>query len=117
MGIRVIDRESGDTLSGAAVAEYRSEYAYIPGDGSGRTIDGTRDLETTTDANGVAWLGAAPFVIGDQPYRNLLTGTVLVRVEYDGRVGYAFLDAMYYNMACWRGETESAVVDLEVTLH
>jgi hypothetical protein len=117
MGIRVVDQESGEVLPAADVREYRSEVEFAQGFGSGRVIDDTVDFQTTTDADGVAWLGAAPFAIDAVAYHNLLTGTVIIRVEHDGRVGFAFLDAMYYNLAYWRGETESAVLDLEVTLH
>ncbi len=117
MGIRVLDAGSGAALDGADVTEYQSDGGYVEDVGFGRIIDDIPDLHVTANADGVAWLGAAPFKFADLVVENLFAGTVLIRVEHQGRVGYAFLDAMYYNMAYWRGETESAVLDLEVTLH
>ncbi len=116
MGIRVLDAESGAVLDGADVVEYQSELAQEEGQ-YGRVIDDTPDIQTTADPDGIAWLGSAPFDQDRLDVFAMYTGTVLIRVEHQGRVGYAFLDAMYYNMAYWRGETESAVLDLEVTLH
>lgn len=117
MGVRVLDAESGAVLDGADVVEYQSEVGYAEGFGYGRVIDDTADIQTAADADGIAWLGSAPFDTDRLDILGMYTGTVLIRVEHDGRVGYAFLDALYYNMAYWRGETESAVVDLEVPLH
>ena len=40
----------------------------------------------------------------------------LVRVEHDGKVGYAFLEAGWFNLAYWQGHTEQGEYEIEFNL-
>lgn len=116
-----VEATDGTPLAGAHVSVYRSE----PGpalDGLGgvyrKHFDDIPDMERTADGQGRVLLGRDPFsggdgVVIDIPFTN---GTVIVRVEHEGRVGYGFLDVTTFNQAYWRGETELADHVLRVTL-
>lgn len=112
--LRLVDVGGSAPLAGAEVRLYR---ASAPQNGSpippGRVIDGTADLIASADGSGEVALGPRPFADGPL---DLATTVALLRVEHEGRVGYAFVDAMAYNLAFWRGQTETAVLDLPVAL-
>jgi hypothetical protein len=115
MRLRVRDADSDAALAGASVSVYRGEYPPpdVPRPVTyPRFIDDVVDLEASANNAGVVSLGSNPFADGDM---NMAAAVALVRVEHHGLVGYAFLDAMLFNLAYWRGET--AVAELDFPVH
>lgn len=115
MGVRLVDAAGGDPLAGAAIRVYRGTRP----DGDSpivypRVFDDTADMALEADGAGVARFPSNPFVDG---VMDMAPSVALVRVEHQGRIGYVFLDALLYNLAGWRGETDYAELELEVTLH
>jgi hypothetical protein len=109
---------AGRALAGAQLRVFRA----APGDASAapysKVFDATPDLELRADGQGNVLLGRNPFsatgriVLGD-PFAN---GTVIVRVEHEGRVGYGFLESSDFNLEYWRGRRELGehALDLEL---
>lgn len=106
-------------LPGASVDVYRSEHAEVVDSLDGyykKYYDNTPDMVLTADSTGHVLLGRDPFggIHQDMDFTN---GTLIIRVEHEGAVGYGFLDVTGFNEAYWRGETELADDTLRVTLH
>ncbi|MEJ2186059.1 MAG: hypothetical protein P8Z36_08995, partial [Gemmatimonadota bacterium] len=109
----------GRPLPGASVDVYRSERGAVVDSLEGyykKYYDNTPDMVLTADSTGHVLLGRDPFggIHQDMDFTN---GTLIIRVEHEGAVGYGFLDVTGFNEAYWRGETELADDTLRVTLH
>jgi hypothetical protein len=109
---------SGRPLSNARVQVFQS----TPGDSRGqyytKLFDATPDLERQADAQGQVRLGQNPFS-NDGPVRFVdasANGTIILRVEQGGQVGYAFLESSDFNMEYWRGHLDLGQYSLILTL-
>lgn len=119
---RLTVTSGGAPLAGASVRIYRSERSPVIDTLSGyykKYYADTPDMELTADDQGRVLLGRDPFsggkgIVSVDDFAN---GTLIVRVEHDGKVGYRFLDVTQFNEAYWRGETDLADYMLNVTLH
>lgn len=116
-----VEDATGTPLPGAHVWLYRSERGSVTDNLAGhyrKYFDDAPDLELVADGQGRVLLGRDPFssgagVVLDEDFTN---GTVIVRVEHEGKVGYGFLDVTGFNQAYWRGETDLADHVLKVRL-
>lgn len=119
--VTILDGD-GNPLVGAQVSVYRSERDPLLGnlDSSYRKyFDDTPDMQRVADAEGRVLLGRDPFSDGTGVVLLLdfTNGTIILRVEHEGRVGYGFLDVTAFNQAYWRGETDLADHVLQIELH
>ena len=116
--LRLVDEDTGAPLPGASLAFYASTSVGDANPVYGRLIDAIPELEVTADDDGIASLGRVPFdTNGGFGRVNINTSVGIVRVEHEGRVGYAFLDSTLLNLAYWRGEAGVYVRDFPVSLH
>jgi hypothetical protein len=108
----------GAALGGASVRVYRAEPGE-PGAPYAKRFDDAPDLELRADGEGRVRLGRNPFsgsgplVHTDQGYSN---GVVILRVEHEGRVGYAFLEVSELNFEFWRGHVDLGEYELRLNL-
>ncbi|MFC2139197.1 hypothetical protein ACFLR4_00925 [Bacteroidota bacterium] len=106
----------GSILAGAEVEIYQAEG--VPGSGTfySRRIDNIADLHFTADGNGQILIGRNPFSsdVIEQDWEVSNT-TAVIRVEFNGSVGYNILDVSDFNLAYWEGSTGQA--DYEVTFN
>ncbi|MCX7846647.1 MAG: hypothetical protein N2595_01235 [bacterium] len=105
----------GRPLSNATVKIYqaRSMPAWY-----GKTYLSTPDLVLTTDSDGRVNLGRCPFSSDGfitHTY-GLSEGVAVVQVELGDHVGFDFLCAMEFNLAFWRGQTQTALYQVCVGL-
>ena len=108
--IRDVD---GALISGASVSIYQSE-----GDGStwySKTYDNTPEMTFTTNASGEAYVGMNPFSVdADIVHEYGKSNTVaIMRVGFDGRVDYHFLDSKDFNYEYWAGNTALGEYDVQ----
>jgi hypothetical protein len=107
---------NGNILPFANVKLYQAEGQ--PGVWYGKHYDNIPDLELTADANGQVGLGRCPFDNDgtiDHTF-GISNGVIILRVEHNGWVGYAFLEATFFNMQYWAGNTALGGYEVEVTL-
>ncbi len=109
--------QSSQLLVGANVLIYQAQPN--PGGLYGKSYDDVPDLTFTTDDNGQVLLGRNPFnsngsIVHDP--REGSTMVALVRVEHGGKVGYAFLEAAWFNLAYWQGHAELGEYEIEFNL-
>jgi hypothetical protein len=129
--ITLVDRASEERLPGARVQVFRSEVPGHPLDPPvvyATYFDAVPDMEVTANHLGEAVLGPNPFVeedgeIGyqrldpdDHVSKVLTNGVVILRVEHERGVGYAFLESIPLNLAYWRGDIEIADYPVYVDL-
>jgi hypothetical protein len=109
---------SGRALAGARVQVFQAE----PGDASAavysKVFDDTPDVEARADGQGQVLLSQNPFsrrgrVVLRDEYAN---GTVILRVEHEGRVGYTFLESSEFNLEYWRGHRDVGQYELVLAL-
>jgi hypothetical protein len=109
---------------GAALANAQVQvFQAAPGDQSGQSVytklyDATPDLDLRADGDGVVQLGENPFS-SDGPvelHDLFANGTIVLRVEHEGRVGYGFLESSDFNLEYWRGHRDLGQHTLTVTL-
>lgn len=81
-------------------------------------FDNVPDLALLADDKGRVQLGRDPFSDGSGVVleADFTNGTVIIRVEHEGLVGYGFLDVTTMNQAYWRGETDQADYVLKIRL-
>ncbi|MBD3410557.1 MAG: DUF1565 domain-containing protein, partial [Ignavibacteriales bacterium] len=108
--IRDVD---GALISGASVSIYQSE-----GDGStwySKTYDNTPEMTFTTNASGEVYVGMNPFSVdADIVHEYGKSNTVaIMRVAFDGRVDYQFLDSKDFNYEYWAGNTALGEYDVQ----
>jgi hypothetical protein len=119
---------NGGPLRGATVTVYQQ----VERSGIGKGITDQVKAEGTADANGVFTLPnvhidptlVPPAGTGDTLHDNPFgyvdvvgnNGTLLFRVEYNGRVDYAWLDVAETNVAYWGGRRTVAVFDRHLAL-
>lgn len=104
---------AGDALAGASVRVYRSDQQpfdpFDPTPPVGNYFDDTPDLVGTADAAGGFDVGRNPF--GEEypgaPFP-LVRRHIIVRVAYQGKVGYAIVESRIFNLAYWHGDTQVA---------
>ena len=105
----------GNLLTNATVKIYQS------GSGSGwyaKKYDNIPDMSLLTDANGQVFLGRCPFDTDgtiEHTYGKA-NGCPIMRVEQNGKTGFAFFNAMLFNMNYWRGITNMADYEIFVTM-
>lgn len=107
---------NGAILPFAGVKVYQAEGQ--PGVWYGKHYDNVPDLELTADADGVVALGRCPFDNDgtiEHTY-GLSNAVIILRVESNGWVGYAFMEATSFNMEYWAGNTFIADYEVEVNL-
>lgn len=113
------DRD-GHPLSGARVQVFQA----TPGDPTqpyAKLYDATPDLDLRADDQGEVRLGRNPFS-SDSPIvlhdfdPSVANGTIILRIEQGGRVGYAFLESTDFNLEYWRGHQDLGRYSLTVTL-
>jgi len=107
---------TGNVLANANVKVYQAT-----GKGGvwyGKFFDDIPDLELQSDANGKALLGRCPFsktgVIEHTYGRS--NGVLILRVEHDGKVGYAFLELTFFNLQYWSGNTALGNYEIRVNM-
>lgn len=113
---RLTVRDSlGQVLAGASVKVFQA--GPKPGQWYGKYFDNTPDLQLTTDVEGRVLLGRNPFgssgIVHTYGHSN---GVVIIRIEHQGRVGYAFLESWRFNLEYWKGKSSLADYDLSVQL-
>ena len=106
----------GNLLTQADVKIYRAE----PQEGVwyGKYFDNIADMELTSDDSGAVLLGRCPFSadgIIEHTY-DIANGVIVVRVAENNRVGFAFLEASFFNMEYWRGNIALGNYELEVNM-
>lgn len=107
---------NGNPLPFAGVQIYRA--GPQPGVWYGKFYDSTPDLQFNADSNGVVLLGRCPFSedgIIKHTY-GFANGVLIVRVAYQGLIGYAFLEVTQFNMEYWRGNNQLGNYQLNVPL-
>jgi hypothetical protein len=105
----------GGLLPGASVRVFQAE----PGDAAGglysKRSDDRPDLELAADGEGQVDLGANPFtpgaIVHDDPFAN---GVVILRIEHEGRVAFAFLEVSDFHLEYWRGHAEQGRYEMSV---
>ena len=116
---------TGAPLGGASVEIYRSGWRIpSPLDPDPTVLpdyfDDVPDFTATADATGAVAVGTNPFGIVDEHSTDIWSQEprrhVIIRVEKDGRIGYAILESRLFNLAYWRGDTELARYPVEVKL-
>lgn len=113
-----VQDSSGRPLGGARVSVYQSTEPAERGVYA-KYYDDRPDIELRADGEGRVRLGQNPFsrdgrfVHSDVGYSNI---TVIVRVEHEGRVGYAFLEVADFNYEYWKGRTDLGRYELRVPL-
>jgi len=110
--------QSSLPLAGASVEVYRSPVFSDPeGQRLWKQFDDTPDLTAEADDQGAVLVGRNPFGGTDSIDRWNWSNTVIIlRVEHDGRIGYAFLESLPFNMEYWRGHTALGEYDLQVNM-
>jgi hypothetical protein len=109
---------TGRPLGGARVSVYQSTGPVGRG-AYAKHFDDEPDIEVRADGEGRARLGQNPFsadgrfVHSDVGHSNI---TAIVRVEHEGKVGFAFLEAADFNFEYWRGHTDLGRYELRVPL-
>ena len=82
------------------------------------SFDATPDLDLRADGQGQVLLGANPF-IKDGRIRFVdasANGTIILRVEHDGQVGYGFLESADFSLEYWRGHRDLGQYSVAVQL-
>jgi hypothetical protein len=84
----------------------------------GKYFDDTPDLQFTADSTGAVLVGRCPFsptgqIVHDYGHS---TSILILRVEYNGLIGYGFVEVSWFNMEYWRGNTSVGNYELEVNL-
>ncbi|MBD3409275.1 MAG: hypothetical protein GF419_03635, partial [Ignavibacteriales bacterium] len=110
--LTLIDSE-GDPIPGASVEVYQSKGKT--GDWYGKSYVDTPDLTFTADAEGNVAMGRCPFAIDGHISHTygISEGVIIVRVEFDGRVEYHFMESMYFNMEYWSGRTDTGYYQIQ----
>jgi hypothetical protein len=110
---------SGRALANAQVQVFRAAPGD-PGSVYTKVFDARPDLELRADSQGQVALGTNPFgasgrivMVTDTTFAN---GTVILRVEHDGRVGYGFLESSDFNLEYWRGHRDLGGYELQLQL-
>lgn len=108
--VRVLD-VAGVPLAGADVSVYRSEPSG-PGGPYFKYYDDIPDLYLSSDEDAVVVMTGNPF--GDGIIHGLggSNAVAIVRAEHEGRVGYAFMESMYFNLEFWAGNEDTGDVEL-----
>jgi len=94
---------------------------YQTSSGSGwyaKKYDNTPDLTLLTDTNGQVLLGRCPFDTDgtiEHTYGKA-NGCPIMRVEQNGKIGFAFFNSMHFNMNYWRGFTNIADYEIFVPM-
>jgi len=97
----------GTPLSNATVKIYQ---ARATASWYGKAYMATPDIVAFTDEAGRIDLGRCPFSASGLISHNygISEGVVVVQAEHNDRIGIDFLCAMDFNMAYWRGHTQTA---------
>lgn len=109
-------------LVGADVEVYNATAPSVP-QWYSKLYDDTADVTGTTNGTGQMTVGKCPFLNGWVEGTDCIThgyglsnGTLIIRVSYNGQVGYTFLEATSFNKEYWNGNTSSANHDITVDL-
>lgn len=107
----------GNILSNAAVRIYQAG----PKDGEwyGKFYDDEPDLYLSADENGRVALGRCPFSKTGRIEHGygFSNGVIILRAEYEGKIGYGFLEVSSFNMEYWRGNTKEGNYELRINLN
>ncbi len=106
----------GNVLPNADIKIYQS--GPHPGEWYGKYFNNTPDLQFTADSLGKVNVGRCPFsangiIVHDYGFSNSIA---IVRVGYEGLVGYTFLPVSSFNLKYWARDTLTAEYDLNVNL-
>jgi len=103
--------ENGLPVVGANIQIYQS--ASGSDEWYGERYDNIADLSFTSDAQGYINVGTNPFSDNDIVHTfGYSNGTVIVRAEKAGNVGYTALHSWQFNMEYWRGNTNLGTYQL-----
>ncbi|MBN2090883.1 PQQ-binding-like beta-propeller repeat protein [candidate division KSB1 bacterium] len=107
---------SGNILSDADIKIFQATGKT--GSFYGKFYDNIPDLELTTDVNGQVLLGTCPFDSDStiEHTHEKANGTLILRAEHKGRVGYSFLDVTDFNMEYWQGNTSEGNYEIQIAL-
>lgn len=106
----------GNPMPGATVNLYR--VTYKSGDWYGKKVDDIPDITVIADTNSEIALGQCPFDDDgtiEHTYGKA-NGVMIVRVDYQDKIGFGFLDVMNFNMEYWRGNTETGRHEFTVSM-
>ncbi len=111
-----IEDEAGDSLPGADVKIYQATGKS--GEWYGKYFDNIPDLDFTADSAGDVLVGRCPFsndgkIVHTYGESNSIA---IIRVSYNGKVGYTFVSVANFNLAYWRGEKQFASYNVKVPL-
>lgn len=84
----------------------------------GKYYNNNPDIELTADGNGRVALGQCPFTSDEiiEHRYGYSNGVIIIRVEYNGEIGYNFLEVTFFNMEYWRGNTNTGNYELTFEL-
>ncbi|MCX6150910.1 MAG: T9SS type A sorting domain-containing protein [Ignavibacteriales bacterium] len=114
--ILTLKDDSGNLLRNANLKIYQATGQT--GVWYGKYFDNLPDLSFITDSLGRVDVGRCPFSKnGNITHDYGISNCVLIlRVEYEGKIGYTFLESTYFNLEYWKGNTETANYDVKVNL-
>jgi hypothetical protein len=102
----------GSPLAGATAHLYRAVPTGLTN--YGKRFDDVIDATFTADANGNIEVDRNPFTSG-APLR-VETAVAILRVDCDGKTGFGFLPAAWFNMEYWRGNSGHGRHELSVPM-
>ncbi|MFA6570442.1 MAG: T9SS type A sorting domain-containing protein, partial [Bacteroidota bacterium] len=107
---------AGNPLPNADIKIFRAQPQQ--GVWYGKFFELPAELTLTTDTAGKVFLGQCPFdEFGAISHGNgFSNGTIIIRVEYKGGVGYGFLDLTEFNLEYWRGNKTLGNYELKFKL-
>ncbi|MBD3411328.1 MAG: hypothetical protein GF419_14125, partial [Ignavibacteriales bacterium] len=102
----------GVPLDYANVQIFQSE-----GDGStwySKSFDNSADMSFTTNASGEALVGMCPFSVDGEVVHEFgrSTTVAIMRIQYDSKVDYQFLESKDFNYEYWAGNTTLGTYDV-----
>ncbi len=111
-----IEDESGNPLPGANVKVFQASGKS--GEWYGKYFDNIPDLDFTADSAGDVLVGRCPFskdgkIVHTYGESNSIA---ILRIFFNGKVGYTFISVANFNMAYWRGNTQFASYKVKVHL-
>lgn len=114
--IFLVKDSQGNILSNASIKIYQS--TGNAGQWYGKYYDDLPDLVLSTDSSGFVNVGRCPFSSDgfmEHTYGKS-NAVMIIRVEKDGKVGYAFFESMWFNLQYWTGNVLSANYEIPVEM-
>lgn len=114
--ILIVKDSLGSILSNAEISIYQAKPLY--GIWYGKHFENKPDTVFLCDENGAVRIGNMPFtketsispsITHDYGWSN---GTIILRVEHEGRIGYTFFESSLCNLSYWQGDSIQAEFEI-----